>query len=126
MLRATTCNTVAVLVLVLVLASASARAAELVVEWAPLAVAVESYQVERRVDDPSESFRLIARVSGDATRFSDRSVRLGVRYCYRVRGVRAERMSPPSPELCSVATEPAREPEPAPEEAAPLVPPLDT
>jgi protein TonB len=51
---------------------------------------------------------------------------VGVRYCYRVRGVRGARVSPPSPELCSVATEPAREPNPAPEEAAPLVPPLDT
>lgn len=91
----------------LVLAGLAARAgaAELAVEWAPLAVAVESYQVERRVDAPGEEFVPLVRVSARETRFLDRHVAAGVRYCYRVRGVRGERYSPPSPPLCSVAAE---------------------
>jgi TonB family protein len=82
-----------------------ALAAELVVAWAPLGVTVEAYQVERRVDDAGESFKPIARVAAGETRFMDRSVEAGVRYCYRVRGVRGERQSPPSPPLCNVASE---------------------
>jgi TonB family protein len=114
------------LVLLLVALTLPARAAELLVEWAPLAVRVESYQVERRVDEPQAAFAPIARVGSDAVRFTDRSVVVGVRYCYRVRGTRGGRMSPPSPELCSVATERAAaapiatapQPEPEPVRAA--------
>ncbi len=86
-------------------AASAARAAELVVAWAPLAVAVDGYQVERRVEGVGGEFVPIARVGGDATRFTDRSVSAGVRYCYRVRGVREWRRSPPSPPLCNVASE---------------------
>jgi TonB family protein len=85
--------------------AAAAPATELVVEWAPLSGTVESYEVERRVEDAGEEFKPIARLSGDTTRFTDRSVSAGVRYCYRVRGVRGERRSPPSPPLCNVASE---------------------
>lgn len=107
------------------LCAGPALAAELVVEWAPLAAKVEGYQVERRVDATGESYAPLARVGPDATRFSDRSVSVGVRYCYRVRGVRGYALSRPSPELCSVAAEP-RAPEPEPEiaDAPPLVPPI--
>jgi TonB family protein len=100
-------------------AAAAASAAELVVEWAPLGVKVEAYQVERRVDGAGEEFKPIARLAGDATRFTDQNVVVGVKYCYRVRGVRGERQSPPSPPLCNVAGEstaaaaPAVEREPA-------------
>jgi protein TonB len=93
-------------------AAATARAAELAVEWAPLSRPVEAFQIERRVDEPGEAFSPLARVGGDATKFLDRNVREGVRYCYRVRGVRGASTSPPSPELCSIATEPALEPAP--------------
>lgn len=86
-------------------AASAASAAELVVAWAPLAVAVDGYQVERRVGSTGDEFVPIARVGSDATRFTDRSVTAGVRYCYRVRGVRELRRSPPSPPLCNVATE---------------------
>ena len=114
------------LTMLLVALTLPARAAELLVEWAPLAVSVESYQVERRADDSQAAFAPIARVGGDAVRFTDRSVVVGVRYCYRVRGVRGPQMSPPSPELCSVATERAAaaptaaapQPEPEPVRAA--------
>lgn len=85
--------------------TSAAGAAELVVAWAPLAVAVDGYQVERRVDDGREDWRPIARVAAEATRFTDRSVSAGVRYCYRVRGVREWRRSPPSPPLCNVASD---------------------
>ena len=93
------------LALLLVALTLPARAAELLVEWAPLAVSVEAYQVERRIDEPQAPFTPIARVAGDAVLFTDRSVVAGMRYCYRVRGVRGRQTSPPSPELCSVATE---------------------
>jgi TonB family protein len=111
--------------------AAGARAADLKVEWAPLAVAVDAYQVERRVDDPGESFVPLVRLPGDSTQFLDRGVTAGIRYCYRVRGVRGARTSPPSPPLCSVAVdaapsvspEPQAEAPPAPEAAEP--PPVD-
>lgn len=86
-------------------------AAELVVNWAPLAVPVEAYQIERRVEDGQREFTPIARVGGDATRFADRGVTVGVRYCYRVRGLRGYRTSPPSPPLCNTARESAPTPE---------------
>jgi TonB family protein len=107
------------------LCASPAFGAELVVEWAPLAATVEGYQVERRVDAPGERYAPLARVGPDATRFSDRGVSAGVRYCYRVRGVRGYAVSRPSPELCSTAAEP-RAPEPEPEIAGapPLVPPV--
>ncbi|HEY8119962.1 MAG TPA: TonB family protein [Myxococcota bacterium] len=99
--------------------AALAQAAELVVEWAPLAARVEAYQIDRRVDDPGEEWKPLARVGGDATRFTDRSASAGVRYCYRVRGLRGYQMSPPSPPLCNVASEAvaavAEAAEPAPE-----------
>jgi protein TonB len=92
--------------------AARAGAAELVVQWAPLAAPVEAYQVERSAEGDAERFAPVARVPGNATRFTDRDVRPGVRYCYRVRGVRGERVSPPSPPLCNVASEPAPAREP--------------
>jgi TonB family protein len=85
-----------------------AAAVELVVRWAPLAVPVDAYQVERRRDEGEEPFTPVARVGGGETRFVDRSVTTGSRYCYRVRGVRSGRVSPPSPPLCNVASEPVR------------------
>jgi TonB family protein len=88
------------------LVAKAAPAAELVIEWAPLSGTVESYEVERRVEDAGEEFKPIARLDGDTTRFTDRGVVAGVQYCYRVRGVRGERRSPPSPPLCNVASEP--------------------
>ncbi len=99
----------------LALASAPARAAELVVAWAPLAVRVEAYQVERHVEGAREDWKPIARVGAAETRFIDRGVNAGMRYCYRVRGVRGYQVSPPSPQLCNLATESvaALEPEPA-------------
>jgi TonB family protein len=84
---------------------ASGRGAELVVNWAPLAVTLDGYQIERRVDDPSSAFEPIARVEADATRFVDRELSAGVRYCYRVRGVRGERLTPPSQPLCNAAAD---------------------
>lgn len=93
-------------------------AAELVVQWTPLAVSVEGYQVERQIGDSGESFEPIARVGGGETRFTDRGLRAGVRYCYRVRGVRGERVSRASTPLCSVALERAA-PQPAAAEGAP-------
>ncbi len=95
----------ALTLLALGLAAAGANAAELVVEWAPLAIEVESYQVERRIDAAGEGFKPIARVGGAETRFIDRNVTTGTRYCYRVRGVRGVRVSPSSPPLCNLATE---------------------
>jgi hypothetical protein len=80
-----------VLALLAAVAPAAGVAAELVVSWAPLAVPHDGYQVERRIDEPDAPFLAIARVGGDATRFVDRGVRPGVRYCYRVRGLRGER-----------------------------------
>ena len=99
------------LVLVAMSPAPSARATELVVAWAPLSVSVDAYQVERRPEDAGGAWRPIARVGGGETRFTDRSVTAGVAYCYRVRGVRGERFSPPSPSLCNIAAErPAAEP----------------
>ncbi len=114
--------------LLLALLAPAVRAADLVVEWAPLAVSVESYQVERRVDDPRAAFVPIARVAGDVVRFIDTHAAAGVRYCYRVRGVRGLQVSPPSPELCSVAIEraaaaPSAAQEPAPEAQPVAAPP---
>jgi protein TonB len=118
-------------VLLAIVTSAPARAAELVVAWAPLAAAVDGYQIERRVDEPGEPFKPIARVASSATRFTDQSVSPGVRYCYRVRGVRGYEMSPPSPPLCNAAAERAAGvplelestvPEPAPVTATPAPP----
>jgi len=94
--------------------SGSALGAELLVEWGRLDVEVDAYQVERRLDIANEPFTPIARVDELETRFRDRDVKIGVRYCYRVRGVRGAQVSPPSPELCSVAREAAAKPEPAP------------
>jgi len=105
------------------LVASAAPAAELVIEWAPLSGTVESYEVERRVEDAGEEFKPIARIAGDTTRFTDRSASAGVRYCYRVRGVRGERRSPPSPPLCNVASEARAEAAPAVErETAPPTP----
>ena len=100
--------------------ASAAAAAELVVEWAPLPGEIEGYQVERRVDAPLESFKPIARVASSAARFTDGSVTPGVRYCYRVRGIRGDRISPPSPPLCNLAPE-APAPEVAADPPAPLV-----
>jgi TonB family protein len=108
--------------LVVGVAASPLSAAELVVAWAPLAVSVEGYQIERRVDAAGNEFTPIARVGSDGLRFVDRSVSTGVRYCYRVRGVRGTRMSPPSPPLCNVAAEPAAPPEPNPAVSEPEPP----
>jgi TonB family protein len=85
--------------------AAAAQGAELVVQWRPIAGGANAYQVERRPGDWASTFLPIARVDGGATRFLDRTVTPGVRYCYRVRALRGGRMSRPSRELCSVATE---------------------
>lgn len=105
------------------LAATAAPAAELVVEWAPLPAAVESYQVERRVDGAGDDFKPIARIAGDVTRFTDQNVVVGVKYCYRVRGVRGERQSPPSPPLCNVASGPTAAAAPAAEREPAAAPP---
>ncbi|HEU4427775.1 MAG TPA: energy transducer TonB [Myxococcota bacterium] len=99
--------------------SAGALAAELLVEWGRLDVEVDAYQIERRLGIANEPFTPIARVDAFETRFRDRDVKVGVRYCYRVRGVRGDQVSPPSPELCSVAREAEPKPEPAPAPAPP-------
>jgi TonB family protein len=102
------------------LCAAPASGAELVVRWARLAEPVNAYQVERRIDVRGASFEPVARVDGTTTRFVDRAVIDGVRYCYRVRGVRGERISPPSSPLCNAAREssvenpPVSSPAPAP------------
>lgn len=90
--------------------ASAAGAAELKVEWAPMTVTLDAYQIERRIGESGEAFVAFVRVPGDSTSFIDRNVTAGVRYCYRVRGVRGQRMSAPSPELCSVATEALPEP----------------
>ena len=96
------------------LAPSASLGAELLVEWVRLAAALDGYQVERRVNSPGAPFKPIARVDAFETSFRDREVQVGVLYCYRVRGVRGEQVSPPSPELCSAATEPAQKPLPKP------------
>jgi TonB family protein len=109
------------------LAALPAAAAELVVQWAPLAETVEAYQVERRRDEAGQAFTPVARVGGSETRFVDRAVSAGIRYCYRVRGVRSGRMSPPSAPLCNVASERAVAPDPLPtalESSAPEAEPV--
>jgi TonB family protein len=107
----------------LLLAALPAAAAELVVQWAPMAASVEGYQIERRVAEAGEAWKPIARVGAGETRFLDRSVTVGVAYCYRVRGVRGYQVSLPSPQLCNVAAEatpaPAENPQPAPAASAP-------
>jgi TonB family protein len=100
-----------------VLAALPASAAELVVNWAPMAASVEGYQIERRVAEGREPWKPIARVAASETRFLDRDVTEGVEYCYRVRGVRGLQVSLPSPPLCNIATQPRPSPPPA---AAPL------
>jgi len=106
--RRVACATFAVLV------PGAALAAELLVEWARLSAELDGYQVERRIGGPPDEFTPIARVDAFETQFRDRDVREGVRYCYRVRGVRGELVSPPSPELCGVAREPLPQPKPEP------------
>jgi len=102
-----------------VLLSSSAFDAELLVEWGRLSAEVDGYQIERRLGIANDPFEPIARVDTFETRFRDRDVKVGVRYCYRVRGVRGDQVSPPSPELCSVARESEPEPAPAPAPAPP-------
>jgi TonB family protein len=116
----TTCARSLALALLALGVSAAAHAAELVVAWGPHAAPVEGYQVERRIGGPVGEFKPIARVAASATRFVDRSVSAGVRYCYRLRGVRGERLSSPSAPLCNVA----REAPPA--AAAPAAAPVPT
>lgn len=82
----------------------SALAATLEVAWAPPPAAVDGYQVERRVDAPGSRFVPFVRVSRERTRFVDGGLEAGVRHCYRVRGVRGLRVSPPSAELCDAAS----------------------
>lgn len=109
--RGIACATLALLV------PRAAAAAELLVEWGGLDVEVDAYQVERRLSLENEPFTPIARVDAFQTRFRDRDVKVGVRYCYRVRGVRGDQVSPPSAELCGVAREAEAKPEPAPDPA---------
>ena len=90
-----------------------AAGAELVVEWVPPNTRVEAYQIERSSDDAGEEFKPVARVGGSETRFRDRAVIVGTRYCYRVRGVRGGRLSRPSAPLCNVASERVAAAEPA-------------
>jgi hypothetical protein len=57
----------------------------------------EAYVIER---EDGSVFREIARVPATRTEYVDRTVQLGVEYCYQVRSRIGERVSPPSPRQC--------------------------
>ncbi len=90
---------------ILVAAQSSAHAGELELVWTPPDVPVRSYVIERRLDSDGARFASIVHVGSGAVRFLDESVTPGLRYCYRVRGIRSDGSSSASRALCARAGE---------------------
>ena len=76
--------------------SAPDRDPKLTLTWAPSAGAAE-YVIERA---EGETFKEIARVPAPQTQYVDRTVRIGVRYCYQIRAQNPQGSSAPSPRQC--------------------------
>jgi hypothetical protein len=81
----------------------SADAGGLEVTWAAPTVPVRRYVIERRVEVGGAKFAPIVHVGPGEVRFVDDRVTPGVRYCYRVRGVRVDESSSVSGPLCATA-----------------------
>jgi len=87
----------------LVLLQSAARAEGLELVWAPPAVPVRSYVIERRLELSEQEFVAIVHAGSSAVRFVDESVTPGLRYCYRVRVIRSDGSSSSSAALCAKA-----------------------
>ena len=67
-------------------------------EWAPGATEAAAFEIYR-ADASGGSYRLLQRVDGSSTRWTDRGLGLGATYHYLVRAVDGERRSPLTPKL---------------------------